>query len=129
MGLTVTRKTASGRRFVVRYRLGGRAWPIQHGGSFQTMREARARRDLVAGELAVQRNPRDILLRLVEAPTSRALADWWPTWLESRIDVDERTRANYGYHWKRIDPAFGCIAPEAIEHGAIQAWINQQAES
>ena len=24
------------RRFVVRYRLGGRAWPIEHGGSFKT---------------------------------------------------------------------------------------------
>ncbi len=45
------------RRFVVRYRLGGRAWPIQHGGSFKTDKEARARRDLVAGELAAGRNP------------------------------------------------------------------------
>ena len=39
----VTRETKSGaRRFVVRYRLGGRAWPVQHGGSLSTMREARA---------------------------------------------------------------------------------------
>ena len=47
-----TRRTASGPRFVVRFRLGGRAYPIQHAGSFKTMREAKARRDLVAGELA-----------------------------------------------------------------------------
>jgi hypothetical protein len=54
----VTRETKSGaRRFVVRYRLGGRAWPVQHGGSLSTMREARARRDLIAGELAAGRNP------------------------------------------------------------------------
>jgi hypothetical protein len=54
----VTRKTKTGeRRFVVRYRLGGRTWPIQHGGSFGTMKEARARRDLIAGELAAGRNP------------------------------------------------------------------------
>ena len=54
----VTRETKSGaRRFVVRYRLGGRAWPVQHGGSFSTMREARACRDLIAGELAAGRNP------------------------------------------------------------------------
>ena len=42
----VTRETKSGAR---------RAWPVQHGGS--TMREARARRDLIAGELAAGRNP------------------------------------------------------------------------
>lgn len=54
----VPRETKSGaRRFVVRYRLGGRAWPVQHGGSFSTMRKARARRDLIAGELAAGRNP------------------------------------------------------------------------
>lgn len=41
-----TRRTKSGPRYVVRYRLGGRA------GSFRTLREARARRDLVAGEIA-----------------------------------------------------------------------------
>jgi hypothetical protein len=43
------RATKTGRRFVVRYRLGGRAYPIEHGGSFRTMKEARARRDLIAG--------------------------------------------------------------------------------
>jgi len=54
----VTRETKSGaRRFVVRYRLSGRAWPVQHGGSLSTMREAHARRDLIAGELAAGRNP------------------------------------------------------------------------
>jgi Arm DNA-binding domain len=54
----VTRKTKTGeRRFVVRYRLGGRAWPVQHGGSFGTLKEARARRDVIAGELAAGQNP------------------------------------------------------------------------
>jgi hypothetical protein len=66
----VTRETKSGaRRFVVRYRLGGRAWPVQHGDSFSTMREARARRDLIAGELAAGRNPAE----------AREVADWQGT--------------------------------------------------
>ena len=47
-----TRQTGSGQRYVVRYRLGGRAYPVAHAGSFHTMKEARARRDLVAGEIA-----------------------------------------------------------------------------
>ena len=37
--LTITtRKTKDGPRYHVRYRLGGRAWPIQHAGSFRTLR-------------------------------------------------------------------------------------------
>jgi hypothetical protein len=48
--LTITtRQTTSGARYVVRYRLGRRRYPIVHGGSFETMREARARRDLTPG--------------------------------------------------------------------------------
>ena len=67
----VTRETRSGaRRFVVRYRLGDRAWPVQHGGSFSTMREARACRDLIAGELA--------------AVATRQRHARWPTWQGTR---------------------------------------------
>lgn len=51
------RKTKSGKRYAVRYRLGGRAYPIVHGGSLGTMKEARARRDLIAGELAAGGTP------------------------------------------------------------------------
>ena len=53
-----TRVTKTGeRRFLVRYRLGGRAYPIVHGGTFKTLKEASTRRDLIAGELAAGRNP------------------------------------------------------------------------
>jgi hypothetical protein len=56
-----TRKTkGGGRRYVVRFRLGGRAYPIEHGGLFPTMRVARIRRDLIAGELAA---PFSLLIR------------------------------------------------------------------
>jgi hypothetical protein len=58
------RRTDSGRRYVGRHRLGGRAYPIAHGGSFRTLREARPPRDFIAGELAVGRNPADALRRL-----------------------------------------------------------------
>ena len=56
------RKSKSGPRFQVRYRLGGRAYTLIHGGSFATMKEARLRRDLIGGELAAGRNPADLLL-------------------------------------------------------------------
>jgi hypothetical protein len=44
------RTTKTGRRFVVRYRLGGRTYPVEHGRSFRTLKEARARRDLITGD-------------------------------------------------------------------------------
>ena len=69
--LTITtRKTRSGPRYVVRYRLGGRAYPLEHGGSFKTLREAKARRDLIGGELAAGRNPRELLEAMTAAPAA-----------------------------------------------------------
>src|SRR5687767_14018584 len=70
--LTITtRKAKDGARYVVRYRLGGRACPIVHAGSFRTLKEAKARRDLVAGELvAGGRNPAEALRALSAAPTA-----------------------------------------------------------
>jgi hypothetical protein len=63
--VNITRRhTSSGPRYVVRYRLGGRAYPIVHGGSFPREREAKTRRDLIAGELAAGRNPADVLRAL-----------------------------------------------------------------
>ena len=53
-GITVRTTKAGERRFHVRYRLGGRAYPIVHGGNFATLREAKIRRDLIAGD-----SPRD----------------------------------------------------------------------
>jgi hypothetical protein len=45
----------SGVRHVVRYRIGGRA--LRFGGSFLTQREAKIRRDTIAGKLAALRVP------------------------------------------------------------------------
>jgi hypothetical protein len=57
--MIVTRKTKGGdARYAVRYRLGGRAYPVVHAGSFKTLREAKARRDFVAGELSARAQPR-----------------------------------------------------------------------
>lgn len=53
------RATTSGRpRYLVKYRLGGRESAHRYAGSFQTRREALARSQWVAGELAAMRVPR-----------------------------------------------------------------------
>ena len=120
-----TRKTADGeKRYQVLYRRGGRAWSVESGGTFKTLKEARTRRDYVGGEIAAGRNPRDSLRKT--AKPRRTLDDWFELWVKTRIDVDERTRENYRVHWKRISPKFGRRVPDAIEHGEIQEWINEQ---
>src|SRR4051812_22462732 len=98
-----SRQTKSGKRYVVRYRLGGRAYPVQHGGSFPTMKDARARRDLIAGELAAGRNPADLLRTIREKPEQPdTLSTWFERFIESRIDVGMKTKELYGNARDRI---------------------------
>ena len=118
-----TRVTKAGeRRFVVRYRLGGRAYPIEHGGSFRTMREARARRDLIGGELAVGRNPADLLRVLVEKPTTRTFAVWAEAYRTSRVDLAAETTKNLRSHLRAME-VFANIDPAAITTADVQEWV------
>jgi integrase len=106
--LITTRSTKSGSRYVVRYRLGGRAYPLEHAGSFRTLKEARARRDLVAGELAAGRNPRLILDALKTPPPSApGLEAIWDAFSASRIDVGEKARNQYRQARNRWVPILG----------------------
>ena len=75
--MITTRRTKSGPRYVVRYRLGGRAYPLVHAGSFKTLREAKTRRDLIAGELAAGRNPADALRAMRRAADAAARSPKW----------------------------------------------------
>jgi integrase len=126
--LITTRKTKSGPRYVVRYRLGGRAYGLQHGGSFRTMREARARRDLIAGELANGRNPADLLRAMVEAPTVRTFADLYDEFTASRVDVSEATKENYKTHRIRLVDLLGDRDPALITWQDVQAVVTTLSE-
>jgi integrase len=106
--------TKRGNKYVVRYRVGGRAFPVQHGGSFRTMKEARARRDLVAGELAAGRNPQELLRAMVEPQRQPTLAHWFERFIESRIDVSVKTIELYGNARDRIIPHLGDRDPHTI---------------
>src|SRR5690242_9485688 len=118
------RETRSGRRYVVRYRLGGRAFPVVHGGSFKTEREAKVRRDLIGGELAAGRNPADLLRCLVEKPAMRSFADYAESYQRSRVDLDETTRKANRAHVHRMLSTFGTRDPLTITPGDVQAWIG-----
>jgi integrase len=130
--LVTTRQTKGGPRYVVRFRLGGRAYPLQHGGSFRTLKEARARRDLIAGELAAGRNPAVLLRALTEAPstsTVRALDVWSDKFVASRIDIDANTARNYRTALKKVCKTFGTRDPASLTVDEVAQWVSDLAES
>jgi integrase len=118
----------SGRRYQVRYRLGGRGFGLLHGGVFVTLKEARIRRDFIAGELAAGRDPRVALATLSMPSRRRNMEDWFEAFVESRVDVHPKTIDGYRKHWKRIGPAFGHRDPVAVTPAEVQEWIAAQAK-
>jgi integrase len=122
------RQTKSGARFQVRYRLGGRAYPVQHGGSFATMKEARLRRDLIGGELAAGRNPAELLRAMVESPRVRTFADLYDQFTASRVDVSEATKTNYATHRIRLVELLGDRDPDTISWQDVQAAVSSLAD-
>ena len=120
-----TRITRDGeKRHAVRYRLGGRSYPVEHGGTFKTMKEARARRDLIAGELSAGRNPSDLLRPPVARPVVRLFGDWAEAMVTSRLDVSEsRRRFLEAALRTRINPTFASRIPATIAASEVQEWI------
>jgi hypothetical protein len=119
------RTTKTGRRFVVRYRLGGRTYPVEHGRSFRTLKEARARRDLITGDSP----PDGIPPRRYRhsTPERKTVADVHETWLEAkRLKISDGTLVNFAAHWLRLEPTFGNRDPETITFLDVQAWISEQ---
>jgi integrase len=124
------RETKSGHRFQVRYRLGGRGYPVVHGGSFETLKEARTRRDLIAGELAAGRNPADVLRVMLTPPVpTLTLERWRDRFIASRIDVDANTIANYRSGLKKACETFGERDPATITADEVAAWVAELTTS
>ncbi len=98
------RNGKSGVRFRVEFRVGGRESASRYAGSFRTMREAKIRRDWIAGELAALRVPDVRLLDESHGPTLRTVAE---NWKDSRRDVAEGTRTTYTVNLNRILPRLG----------------------
>jgi integrase len=108
--------------FQVRYRLGGRAYPYVHGGAFPTLREARLRRDLIAGELAAGRNPAGALR--VERPRVKTLAEWAADWRASRRNVSDGTKRNLAIHLGSILPVLGEREPATLTFSDVTVWVE-----
>src|SRR5690242_4460878 len=102
------RQRPGGTRFVVEFRLGGRESKVRNGGTFETRREALARRAWVLGELAAMRVPD---LRSVEPEPEATLREVAQGWRESRIGVSAGTRTRHGVELERILRELGDRAP------------------
>ena len=99
------RKTASGTRYRVLFRVGGRASVPRYAGSFGTLREAKVRLDWARGELAALRVPdTSVLAEPTPAPRLREVAKRWQ---ESRVDVRESTVIQHRTALGRVLPVIG----------------------
>lgn len=115
------RETKLGVGYRVRFRVGGIESAKRYAGAFRTMREARIRRDWVAGELAAMRVPNlKSLVDPVAAPTLRGLARRWQA---SRVDVAEGTMQSYRVALGRLLPPLGDTPLEEIDAAAVAGLV------
>jgi hypothetical protein len=91
-------------RYRVMFRVGGRESSPRYAGSFLTAREAKVRRDFVAGELAGMRIPDMRLLAPEQAPTLAVVAERWRV---SRVDVAGATAATHRVNLRRVVDVLG----------------------
>jgi len=124
-GVTIRTRTVGdgSRRYDVRFRRGGRYFPVEHGGTFTTQREARIRRDLVAGWLAAGLDPKVELARIL-APAD-SIAELQQAWLESRRRIASSTAKTYSYHSKRIGRDLGEIPASGLTVERVIRWVGE----
>lgn len=118
------REATRGTRYRVMFRAGGRESAPRYGGSFGTMREARIRRDYVAGELAALRMPELRLLEPTASPTLREAAERWQA---SRVDASENTRLMHRSAVRAMLPLLGSRSIDAITPSDVQELIGELA--
>jgi integrase len=121
------RSTGDGTRYRVRYRLGGAESVPKLGGTFRTLREARARRDWVLGEVAAMRAP-DLGALAAHTP-SPTLATVAEEWRSSRVDVADGTAATHKVNLSRILTRFGARTLASLEAADVAALVAELHEA
>jgi len=102
----IRRGTASGPRYRVLYRCGGRESKARYAGSFRTKGEALERRRWVDGELAALRVP-DVRVLEREPASAPTLAQAYELWQASRLDVSAATATYQRSAIRRAKPLLG----------------------
>src|SRR4051812_41324945 len=106
------------KRYLVRYRLGGRESQQRHAGSFRTRAEALARKRWVDGELAAMRIPEPRSLD-APAPGARTLLRVAEAWRASRVDVAPGTAQTYGVAINRLRERMGDVSLDTIDAAKV----------
>ena len=119
----ITRRATSdgATRYRVEFRIGGRETKTRYAGSFRTMREAKGRRDYVAGELAALRVP-DLHLATAVSETLKRAAERWKA---SRVDVAAGTLTTYTVALGRLLPRLGETPVEVIDAQMVADLIGE----
>jgi hypothetical protein len=108
----IRRVTASGARYHVRFRVGGRESAQQYGGSFRRQEDARARKRYIDGELAALRVPNlDVAAESIGTTLRQAAARWQA----SRVDVSPGTAQTYRVALNRLLPRLGDAPLERLD--------------
>lgn len=113
------------KRYIVRYRRGGRSFKLEHAGSFVTKRDAETRRDLIRGWLAAGKDPRTELWALMNAEPERTVAEAGAAFLAGRIDAKDGTRNNIRVALARLGP-LGELPVRRVTVPDVQQWIVDQ---
>jgi integrase len=87
------------------------------------MREARARRDLVAEEIAAGRNPFETLRATLDLTPRRTFREWGDEYRASRVDVSENTLKAITAYLNAMR-TFESRDPETITTGDVQEWVG-----
>lgn len=109
---------------------GARQDPVHSAGSFTTEREAKLRRDLVAGWIAQGLDPKTELAKVsLEPQREKTLRAWAPEYQRSRIDVADETARKIPSHLKRIVGMHGDRDPATLTIADLQEWVGDLADS
>ncbi len=116
--------SAGERRFVVRFRRGGRGFKVEHAGSFRTMKEAKLRQTLVLEWLAAGKNPTHELELLKRPPVTGSFAVLADDWLRSRHGISESTRGTYAGYIGLMNARWPNQDPERLTPADVSGWIG-----
>lgn len=115
------------RSYTVRYRRGGRFYPLEHAGTFRRRRDADARADRIRTWLAQGLDPQRELARLLEPSGGDAVPLLAERWIANRRRVKPGTVENLRSRQKRIDDRFPGAAAAVTVTDVID-WIGEMLD-
>lgn len=117
-----TNSTKNGKTYAIKYRRGGRYFPVEHAGTFATLREANLRKQKVGEWLAAGLDPQQELKKLTQTPVTMHSA--CEAWLASRRSISDSTRDTYRGHVARITDDLK-VAPSLLTADDVNGWVTR----